>query len=229
MLNLSRRIWFLSCASALACWLFIGCASTPPAPLKESKWTKEIQAMLDSDATNKPPRNPYLFVGSSSIRLWKTLKEDFAGLPVINRGFGGSYMSDSVDYAGNIILPYKPRMVLIYAGDNDLNDGKSPQQVLADFQALVKKIHAQLPKTKVAYIAVKPSPSRWKIEAKGRETNRLIEEYTRTDKRLAYIDIFTPMLGTDGKPRPELFVKDNLHLNTAGYELWRETVRPFLK
>ena len=169
-----------------------------------------------------------MFVGSSSIRLWNTLAEDFPGVPVVNRGFGGSELSDALRFADRIVLPYRPRMVVVYAGDNDLWAGETPQQVFEDFRALVRTIHDELPRTRVAFIAVKPSVARWRIEGEVRRTNQLIREFAAADPRVDYIDIFTPMLGADGRPRPELFVDDGLHLNARGYELWKSVVAPFL-
>jgi lysophospholipase L1-like esterase len=198
-------------------------ADTSPA-----QWERDIQAFEMADKTNPPPAGAILFVGSSSILMWKSLAHDFAGLPVINRGFGGSQMADSLFYADRIVLPCRPRQVVVYAGDNDLAAGKTPEQILNDFEAFVAKVHRALPETRVAYIAVKPSPSRWKLVERMRETNRLIAQFARANPGLDFIDVFTPMLGSDGQPRPELFAADKLHLNEKGYQLWTATVRPFL-
>ncbi|MEW6306478.1 MAG: SGNH/GDSL hydrolase family protein [Verrucomicrobiota bacterium] len=194
-----------------------------------AKWEKDIRAFEQMDRTNPPPKNAVLFVGSSSIRLWKTLAEDFPKHRVINRGFGGSQVADSVAFAERIILPHQPRMVVVYAGDNDLAAGKSPTQVLADFQALVGKIHGALPATKIRYIAVKPSLKRQHLLEEVRETNRLIAEYCRQDKRLGFVDIATPMIGKDGYPRAEYFVADGLHMTAAGYQVWTRLVAKTLK
>jgi lysophospholipase L1-like esterase len=202
--------------------------SSEPASRPALPFESEILAYERSDAADLPAADGIVFVGSSSIRLWKTLQEDFKGLPVINRGFGGSQVTDSVRYADRIVLPYRPHTVVLYAGDNDIAAGKSPQQVLADFQAFVREVHATLPRTRVLYIAIKPSVARWHLVDRIREANGLIEEFTRTDDRLGYIDVFTPMLGPDGQPRVELLVKDGLHLNPDGYALWKSILRPRL-
>ncbi|HKI72988.1 MAG TPA: SGNH/GDSL hydrolase family protein [Verrucomicrobiae bacterium] len=194
-----------------------------------SKWESEIKAIEAADKTNPPPHGAVLFIGSSSIRLWKTLAEDFQEYKVINRGFGGSHIIDSVAFADRIAIPYKPRMILLYAGDNDIAAGKSPEQVLADFKAFTRKVRPRLSETKVAFISIKPSPSRWEFAEKIKAANRLIEDFCRQDERLIYIDVFNPMLGADGKPRPELFVEDRLHLNLKGYALWTATIRSRLK
>ena len=194
-----------------------------------SQWESEIKAFEAADKTNPPPHGAVLFIGSSSIRQWKTLAEDFQECQVINRGFGGSQIIDSVAFADRIVIPYKPRMILLYAGDNDIAAGKSPEQVLADFKAFTRKVRPRLSETKVAFISIKPSPSRWEFAEKIKAANRLIEDFCKQDERLIYIDVFNPMLGADGKPRPELFVEDMLHLNPKGYALWTAIIRPRLK
>src|SRR5262249_22553589 len=146
-----------------------------------------------------------LFVGSSSIRLWKTLAQDFPNHRVINRGFGGSQIADVTAYADRVILPYKPKLILVYAGDNDIAADRAPEQVLADFQALAKAIHGTLPEVRILFISIKPSISRWPLVEKIKAANQLVDEFTRHDARLGFIDVFTPMLGADGRPRPELF------------------------
>ena len=178
----------------LLCALLTGCATNhhAAAPLPESQpFAKEINAFTAADTTNLPPRSAILFVGSSSIRLWKTLTQDFPDLRVVNRGFGGSQIIDSVNYADRVILPYKPRHIVLYAGGNDINAKKSPQQVFADFQAFVAKVHSELPRTKISYISIAPNPARWAQVDDVREANRLIEEYTRHDSRLAFINVFS--------------------------------------
>jgi lysophospholipase L1-like esterase len=193
-----------------------------------AQWENEIRAFEASDKTNPPPQHALLFVGSSSIRMWKTLAADFPGQPVINRGFGGSQIADSTAFAGRIIVPYKPRMVLLYAGDNDIAAGKSPETVAADYRAFVKKIELELPETRIAFISIKPSLARWKLVDKMREANALVKEFAATDRRQVFIDVFSPMLGPDGEPRRELFAPDGLHMNHQGYAIWAERIRPLL-
>lgn len=190
---------------------------------------KEILAFEASDRTNPPPHGAVLFLGSSSIRLWKTLAEDFPRHRVINRGFGGSQIIDSVRYAPRIVLPYRPRLIVLYAGGNDINAGKTPERVFADYREFVRTVHAALPATSIAYIAVAPNPARWAQVERVRAANGLIEAHTRTDPRLRFIDVFPKMLGADGQPRPEIFSSDRLHMNAAGYKLWTEIVAPFLE
>jgi lysophospholipase L1-like esterase len=148
---------------------------------------------------------------------------------VIKRGFGGSKMSDCTRYLGRLVIPYKPRLVLVYAGDNDIAEGKSPNDVLLSFQKFVEGIQKELPTTRIAYISIKPSPARAAFMPQIRETNRLIERYTSEKKNLDFVDVFTMMLDLDGRPRPELFRADALHLNETGYNLWRAAIAPHLQ
>lgn len=216
--------------AVLLAGLVAACGPAAPAsPEGPERWEADIRAFEEADRLDPPPAAGVVFVGSSSIRLWDTLDEDFAGVDVINRGFGGSHMSDAVHFVDRIVLPYEPRQVVVYAGDNDLWDEKTPQRVLEDFRLLVERIHARLPETRVSFIAVKPSLARWSIADRVREANRLVSEYAASDPRIDYIDVFTPMLGADGVPRAELLVEDELHLSPAGYDVWLEVVEPFVR
>ena len=194
-----------------------------------SRWESEIRTFESADKTNPPPPDAVLFVGSSSIRLWKTLAQDFREYHVINRGFGGSEIADSVAFAERIVIPCRPKTIVLYAGDNDLAAGKSPQHVFAGFKAFVQKIQAALPGTRIAFLSIKPSPSRWHLAGEIKTANRMIGDFCRRKKRLIYIDVFHPMLGPDGKPRAELFVEDRLHLNPKGYALWTRIIRSRLQ
>ena len=193
-----------------------------------SRWEKYIARFEAADKKQMPAAGSILFIGSSSIRIWKTLEQDFPGLPIINRGFGGSQIADSNHFAARIVHPYKPRQIVLYAGDNDVNAGKSPETVLADFKKFVESVHTKLPKARISYISIKPSLSRWKLSEKMAKANALVRGDCAKDKRLDYIDIGQPMLGGGGKPKPELFLGDGLHLNAKGYALWTSLVKPHL-
>jgi lysophospholipase L1-like esterase len=206
----------------------VGCLFIAGVQAQPAKWEPEIRAFEAADKTNPPPAVGIVFVGSSSVRLWKTLAEDFKGFRTINRGFGGSQMDDSAFYADRIVLPYRPRQVMVYAGDNDIAAGKNPAEVLAAFKDFVQKVHRELPETEIDYISIKPSPSRWKWVKEIRETNRLIASWAKSQPRVQFIDVFEPMLGDNGQPREELFQPDRLHLNPRGYALLASLVRPFL-
>ncbi|MDZ4404173.1 GDSL-type esterase/lipase family protein [Prosthecobacter sp.] len=192
------------------------------------KWQKEIFTFAKLDAAKAPPANPIVFTGSSSIRMWKSLADDFPGLPVMNRGFGGSEVFDSFNYAHLTVLQYLPKHIVMYAGGNDINAGKTPQRVLSDFKAFVSRVHAALPECRISYISNAPNPKRWALIEQMRECSRLIEEFTKTDKRLQFINVYPHMLGPDRKPKPDIFLKDELHMNAKGYAIWKEVVGPFL-
>lgn len=205
-----------------------GVAPRIPEQVSSPAWEADMQRFEAADAQSPPPRGGVLFIGSSSIRFWDTLAQDFPGVPVINRGFGGSELRDSTWYADRIIVPYAPRQILIYAGDNDLNAGRTPQQLRADFVAFVERVRRDLPKAKIAYISNKPSPSRAQLLPVQREANTLIAAEAQ---RLGvhYIDIFTPMLDARGQPDESLFIEDRLHMNRAGYVIWQRAIAPYLK
>ena len=205
----------------------------PPARCAETnhnfaRWEKEIAAYEQSDRTNPPPKGALLFIGSSTVRLWKTLAQDFPGYRVINRGFGGSQIMDSAHFAERIIFPYDPKMIFLRAGGNDLWAGKSPEQVFAEFKEFVAKVHAKLPETEIVFISLCPSVARWKRADQEKTLNTLVKDYVRQSPRVNYIETYTMSLGPDGQPRPELFVADKLHFNAEGYKLLAELVRPHL-
>jgi lysophospholipase L1-like esterase len=192
------------------------------------RWEKEIAAFEAQDREKAPEKGAVLFVGSSSIRLWTNIANDFPKLKVISRGFGGSHLPDTTYFADRIIFPYEPSKIVLYAGDNDIAQGRSPEQVATDFRTLVEKVHARLPKTKIYFLAVKPSPSRWHLSPQGSEANRLIRNYCRFRPKVEFVDVWTPLL-KDGKPDPALFEKDRLHLNRDGYARWTKVIRAALE
>lgn len=221
----------------VAALLLIGAAPLPgwtqaPATVTNPDATRfeaDIAGFEAADRDDRPAPGSVLFVGSSSIRFWRTLEEDFPTARVLNRGFGGSQMSDLVHFVDRVVLPYRPRAVFVYEGDNDLNAGKSPEQVFGDFQEFVRRVHAAQPETRIAILSIKPSLLRWKLVDATRRTNRLLQEFVAKDPRLTYIDVFSPMLNAQGTPRPELFIEDGLHMTPAGYELWESIVEPFVE
>lgn len=193
-----------------------------------AKWEKEIAAYEAADRKNPPPKGGVVFVGSSSIRLWKTLAQDFPQHRVLNRGFGGSEMADSVHFAERIVLPYEPRMVVVYAGGNDINNGRTPEQVFGAFKAFVVKVRAKLPDTQIAYISIAGNPKRWAQVERVKTANALVESYCKSEANLRFIDVFSQMLGPDGLPKPDIFVEDRLHMNAEGYKLWTAIIGPLL-
>ena len=191
-------------------------------------WEQDIQKFEAADKANPPKPGAIVFIGSSSIEHWKDVASDFPDKRVLNRGFGGSRIADSTYYAGRIIVPYKPSMVVFYAGDNDINDGHSAQQVFDDYVAFVARVRKDLPATPIAYISIKPSPSRAKLLPVMREANAKVRAYAATHPHLIYIDVASKMLDAGGQPRAELFLEDRLHMNRAGYDLWRGIIAPVL-
>lgn len=194
----------------------------------ENYWEPEIVKFEEQDKRTPPPRHAIVFTGSSTIGLWSTLATDFPNVPALNRGFGGSQMTDVVYFAHRIVIPYRPRQVIVYSGDNDLASGKTPEVVAGDFAALVARVHAALPGTPLLCIGVKPSPARWNLAAAMRATNALLRQVAARNRGVAYVDLFEAMLGADGTPRPELYCPDLLHMSSAGYALWTQILRPLL-
>lgn len=197
---------------------------------EHSRWEESIAAFVAADRDHAPPSGGILFVGSSSIRLWDDLENHFSdSRGVIKRGFGGAKISDCTRYLNRIVVPYKPRLVLVYAGDNDLAEGQQPHEVYKDFVRFVEKLHGVLPGTRAAFISIKPSPARAALLPQIRETNERILRFTAAHGNLNFIDVFTPMLDAAGHPRRELFLPDALHLNGAGYKLWQAVIAPHLR
>ena len=186
-----------------------------------------IDAFLAADAEAPPPKGAIVATGSSSMRGWHDrIAEDLAPLTIIPRGFGGSNMKDVRHFLDELVLRHEPRAVLLYEGDNDAAAGATPKEILSHFNAITAGIHEVLPRTRIYILAVKPSIRRWNLWDTMSATNAMLADRAANDERLTYIDVATPMLGEDGKPLPEIFVADNLHMNDAGYDIWRDTVRP---
>lgn len=194
------------------------------------KFDAEVAAFEAQDKATPPPANPIVFVGSSSIRLWNGLPGAFADKPVVQRGFGGAELGDVIRYAPRVINPYKPKQIVLYAGDNDIGQSnKSAREVYGQFTtffALMRKLH---PSATITFIAIKPSPARKQFLPVQAEANSLIKAYVNGQKNASFADVYAPMLGADGQPRPDLFQADGLHLNEQGYALWKQVIGPLLK
>ncbi len=206
---------------ALGCWIAAApaaaIAQTPPA--EAGRFKTEIDAFRQWDTKNFVPKHGVLFVGSSSIRFWPTA-DRFPSLPVINRGFGGSEISDVNFYIQDVALKYAADVIVFYAGDNDIHAGKTPARVLGDYQTFASRVLAAKPDTEIVFIAIKPSLARWSEWDAMRQANALVEQSSSTRKHLHYVDFSPQMLGADGRPKPELFVADGLHMTPAGYDIW---------
>jgi lysophospholipase L1-like esterase len=189
----------------------------------------EIRSFKKQDQTSPPPKNAILFVGSSSFNYWKDVGDYFPGYTIINRGFGGSTLVDVIRYAPDVIYPYKPKQVVIYCGENDLasSDTVSPALVLSRFKTLFNAIRANVDKVNIAFVSIKPSPSRFNLMPKMVETNRLIKDFLCREKNTAYINVFDKML-INGKPRGEMFREDSLHMTAKGYAVWAPAIKQYL-
>jgi lysophospholipase L1-like esterase len=169
-----------------------------------------------------------LFLGSSTIRLWKTLAQDFPDHRVINRGIGGSEIADSTHFADRIIFPYEPRQIFLRAGGNDIHAGRLPEQVADDFAEFVRKVHGRLSNTEIVYISVNPAPARWGENDKYRALNKRIRKLALHMPRVSYVDSYDISLNSSGQARHDVFVADQLHFNADGYKLLADRVRPYL-
>jgi CubicO group peptidase (beta-lactamase class C family)/lysophospholipase L1-like esterase len=203
-------------------------ARTTAAPQGFARWEKEVAAYEASDRAGPPPRGGALFIGSSTIRRWDSLGDDFPGHRVINRGFGGSEIADATHFADRIIFPYEPKQIFLRAGGNDIHAGKLPEQVAADFAEFVRTVRGKLPEAEILYIAVNPAPARWGEKDKYRALNQRIRELALHLPRVGFVDCYDISLTDTGRARPELFVADKLHFNAEGYRVLADRVRPYL-
>ena len=190
----------------------------------------EIQSFKKQDSINFPTKHAILFLGSSSFRKWEDVQKYFPDYTIINRGFGGSTIPDAIRYADDIIFPYQPKQILIYEGDNDLasSDKITPDSVLNRFEKLFTLIREKLPNTSIAFVAIKPSPSRQKLMPKMQEANSLIKNFLKNKKNAAFIDVYHKMLNKDGTPIKDIFLEDELHMNAKGYAIWQKAIQPYL-
>ena len=162
--------------------------------------------------------------------MWTTLAEDFPGLPVLNRGFGGLQTRHVTAFVPRIVVPYKPKLIVFYCGANDIATGHlTVADVVRDFKDFVRAVRTPLPQVRIAFISAAPNPARWSLKASYVDLNTQIQAYTASDPQLAFIDVWEAMLGENGQPRPELFIEDRLHMNAHGYALWRDLVGIYLR
>lgn len=190
----------------------------------------DIQRFKQQDSLHQPQRHAILFIGSSSFTKWTDVQQYFPGLPVINRGFGGSTLPDVIRYANDIIFPYQPKQIVIYCGDNDAaSSGITADSIFQRFKTLYGLIRSRLPKTKVTYISIKPSPSREKLMPVMEKANWQIQSFLETQRRASFVDVYHLMLDDHGLPRKELFLPDMLHMKPDGYAIWQKAIRPYLR
>lgn len=200
---------------------------------QQPPYWNDIQAFKKQDSASFPGTGKILFVGSSSFTNWRDVQTYFPAYPIINRGFGGSTLVDVMRYKYDIIFPYRPKQIIIYCGENDIaNDSTvTGKTVFKRFKALYFSIRKNLMFVPVVYVCMKPSPSRWHLRDKYIEGNRLIKEFLEKKKRSAnnhFVNVWDAMLGPDGKPVPDIFVGDNLHMNAKGYAIWQKIIEPYL-
>lgn len=205
-------------------------ADEPPAgAVAPGRWTHAMRDFARIDRLKPPQPGSVVFVGSSSVRLWAGLERQFGRAAVLKRGFGGARLSDCIEHLEQLVVKYRPRVVLLYAGENDLAEGVPPREVLRRFVTFAERLHERLPAARLAFISIKPSPARQALLQPMRVANRLIETYVRGRPQLAYVNVFEPMLDADGLPRGELFTADGLHMNADGYALWRSILAPIVR
>ncbi|MBL0356399.1 MAG: G-D-S-L family lipolytic protein [Chitinophagaceae bacterium] len=190
----------------------------------------DIQAFKKQDSISMPPKNAILFVGSSSFTNWKDVQEYFPAYKIINRGFGGSTLLDVIRYANDIIIPYHPKQIVIYCGENDLaySDTVTASQVYQRFLLLFNIIRKSNPTVPIAFVSLKPSPSRKHLWPKMVKVNQLIKNYLGAKKKTAFIDVYSKMFNKDGTVMQDIFIEDNLHMNAKGYHIWQKTIEPCL-
>jgi lysophospholipase L1-like esterase len=190
----------------------------------------DIQTFKREDSLTPPSKNAILFIGSSSFTMWKDVQRDFPGYRIINRGFGGSSLPDVIRYQNDILFPYKPKQVVIYCGENDLaaSDTVTSDLVVSRFRQLFASIRQRLPKASVVFVSLKPSPSRQHLMPKMLDANVKIKSFLQRQRNTAFIDVYHKMLNEDGTPKAELFIEDNLHMNSKGYSIWQRSIKPYL-
>jgi len=217
-------------AAILAAVMSFPAGSTPPPPPAAQNWEPEIRAFEAQDQTHPPKPGSIVFTGSSSFVRWSTLAEDMKPLPVLNRAFGGSEYTDVNQYVARTVIKYRPPAVLVYAGDNDLASSgpNTPESVAKEVQRFVETVHGQLPDTWIYVLSIKPSYLRWDAWPRMKKANQLIQDYVRTQQRVEYVDVATPMFGGQAKPPRDLFVADGLHPTAKCYALWTSILKPIL-
>jgi lysophospholipase L1-like esterase len=217
-----------NCMMRLRIFIVLLCSFTGLSAQDPLRFEKEIQSLIAGD-TSVNNRKLILFTGSSSIRFWNSLEQDFPKHNVVNKGFGGSEMKDLLYYAEPLILKHKPKKIFIYEGDNDINAGKTPEEILKTADELLKIIRKRLSKkVEIIFASAKPSLARWQLKEQYQIFNAQLKDWTSKHKRVKFADVWTPMLDDKGEVRTNLFVEDNLHMNQKGYEIWTAVLRKYL-
>ena len=209
--------------SVLSITLFAQSTNNP-----EIVWGKSIAQFAKQDSVAAPGRGGILFLGSSSFTIWKDVSACFPGKNIINRGFGGSQMSDVLYFKERLILPYQPKQLVIYEGENDIASGEKPDSILSELSRLVAWTKKQVPGIKICVVSMKPSPRRWEFRETMLEMNGRLKQFASESKNIDFVNIWDALLGADGKPVKENYLDDTLHLNANGYKIWQKALSPYL-
>jgi lysophospholipase L1-like esterase len=203
-------------------------APASPAVDLAARFAQRVDAYEAADKLTPPPANAILLAGDSQFDRWKTVHEDLAGYTTINRGIDSFRTDDLIQYVDRLVIRYKPRMVILHVGGNDINRGKSPEQLLADTKTLIAKIRAGLPGVPIAWSSTTPGPARWAQAEQRKAANALVKQWMATEKGLTFIDLWDAMLTPDGQPREDIWVADRVHPNHEGYLIRVRLTRPVL-
>jgi lysophospholipase L1-like esterase len=195
----------------------------------EDKWGESIAKFEQQDSVSMPEPGGILFLGSSSFTIWKDVSDYFPGKNIVNRGFGGSEMSDLLHFKEKLILPYQPKQIVVYVGENDIAAGEAPESVFEEGKQLVNWTKGQFPEVQFLFLSAKPSPRRWELRDKMQDLNLMLSEFASENEAVEHANIWSMMLGENGKPKPEIFLKDSLHMNANGYKIWQKVLTPYLK
>lgn len=198
---------------------------------KKPMFWQDIQNFKTLDQESAPPKNAILLVGSSSFTKWQDVSEYFPGKTIINRGFGGSRLTDLNYYSEDLLNPYQPKQIIVYCGENDFaDDAKLKADAVVDrFKTFYRKIREKFPNIEVDYISIKYSPSREKLWPQMKIANKKIAKFMKKEKNAEFIDITKTMNDANGNVRKDLFVEDMLHMTPEGYRLWANVMNPYMK
>jgi len=211
---------------ALAATTALAQPAVPPPP--ESRFEKQVRIYEEADRASPPPQGAIMLAGDSQFFRWKTYREDLPGYTIVNRGIDSFQTSDLIQFTDRLVLPHKPRLIVLHVGGNDVHNGKSPERVLADFKTFVAKVRAELPHVPIFFSSITPGPGRWDEADRRQATNLVIKDYIATQPDLKFIDLWDAMLTPDGKPREDIWVEDRVHPNHAGYLIRVGIMRPLL-
>ncbi len=209
--------------------IFLFCLLFQIGLFAQNPFEREIVAYEKQDSISMPRKGQLLFLGSSSFRLWKSFDKDLVGIPAFNRGFGGSTLKDALYYFDRMVVKYQPSWIFLYEGDNDLAKGQSPEEIRDEFNEFISRLKKVLPKTKLVFVAARPSILRTNIVEKQRKLNSLIQEVIKTNRQLFYIDMHSPFYLEDGTLMQDIFVADKLHLNEKGYQIFAAQIKSFIQ